>query len=95
MTYDIYFAEQDDDLIILDTTEQKKYIISADLLDYDTSYKWQIFATDGWLTTEGPIWTFKTAEEGEPPTPDRTPGFETLTLLIAVGIAVILLKRRK
>ncbi len=90
ITYDIMFAEQGELLTLLATVTEKTHVLSADLLDYDTYYEWQILASDQEFTTTGDIWTFKTAEEGEDPDPDPNPPDPPLLLVAGVSVAAII-----
>jgi hypothetical protein len=97
ITYEFWFEEQGSELQLHATLhDETSYTLPASELDYNTYYQWQILASDQEFTTAGDIWTFQTAEEDEPPAPPPdTPGFEILTLIAAIGIGLLVLKRKK
>jgi hypothetical protein len=62
--YDLYFGTNDNNmqLIVSDLTQTSYYMPSA---DYDTDYYWQIVASDGEDSTNGPVWSFTTVSDND------------------------------
>ncbi|MCF8302008.1 MAG: hypothetical protein K9I94_01935 [Bacteroidales bacterium] len=62
LTYDVYFGMNEDPQQV--ATAITETIYGPDTLEYSTTYYWRIVAHDDQgNTTEGPVWSFTTAEE--------------------------------
>lgn len=63
VTYDVYFEANDntpDQLLCNDVSSTS---CDPGMLGYETNYYWRVVAFDGQATTDGPVWSFTTAEE--------------------------------
>jgi hypothetical protein len=80
ITYDVYFGTSE--TIPLVSSNQSATTFDPGMLAYNTTYYWQIVATDDHgASTMGPLWDFTTAHKEAPCTPIW------LWLIIAAGIA--------
>jgi len=62
VTYDVFFGDEENGLQLIQTTEKME--IYPGLLDYDTTYFWQIISTDEkQAKIAGPVWQFTTFSE--------------------------------
>ena len=62
LSYDVLFGQDAESLEVIQTTEETE--VYPGLLAYDTSYFWQIVATDpAQAVTSGPVWQFRTFTE--------------------------------
>jgi len=67
LTYDVYFEANDSTPDVLVSDDQIETFYDPGTLEYETTYYWQIIATDEYgATTDGPIWNFTTEETPEP-----------------------------
>ncbi len=69
ITYDIYFEATNPPSLVVSDSEDTTY--DPGTLDYETTYYWQIIATDPYdESSEGPIWEFTTEINAAPATPE-------------------------
>jgi formylglycine-generating enzyme required for sulfatase activity/pimeloyl-ACP methyl ester carboxylesterase len=62
VTYDVYFESNDSSPDVLVSNDQSTISFNPGTLTYNTTYYWQVIATDEHgSTTNGPIWRFTTA----------------------------------
>ncbi len=65
VTYDVFFGKQPDPPLVSKDTTQNSYDLPK--LEFDTTYYWKIVAKDTkGLSTEGPVWSFKTPANSPP-----------------------------
>ena len=61
VTYDVYFGTSTEPPLVSDDQSDTSYTPSA--LEPNTTYHWQIIASDGKKSSDGPIWNFTTGAE--------------------------------
>ena len=72
-TYDVYLEKDDSTPDVLVSDDQYGNSYDSEILDLESTYYWQIVATDLYgLTTTGPIWQF-TTRGNDPPDPPYNP----------------------
>ena len=70
LSFDVYFGSATGTLSQV-SSAQSGTTYSPSTLDYDSTYIWKVVATDtSGYTTEGPVWTFSTAVNQPPSTPN-------------------------
>ena len=67
LTYDVYFGTSSNPSLVTSGATSKWY--QPGTLEPSTTYYWKIVASDGDLTTEGPVWQFTTRENTPPHQP--------------------------